>query len=194
MSYQKGVLKKTHDGKTLVQLSVAKQILKIRDKIEANAQHAGPELELVYQAYKEIQEAHGHYPPKLDPTCSGCIAQMNKMIQNWFRIFDQGSVLTKAKNGGVEAKPLKPVKDEPKELPSMKPPTTSNKEVEDDELDEEEETNEETSGSSNDISKMKYGELVKKFNKIASKKEREEINDGKPPKKSQIIEFLNKRS
>ena len=106
---------------------------------------------------------------------------MNKLVINWFNLFDQGSTLTKAKHGNVEVKPLKPIKEQPKKLAQMKP---SNK-VETEEDEEEEET-------PTDYSDMSYGDLVKEFNKVATKKEKDTINGGKPPKKAQLLKFFNK--
>ena len=124
MSYQDQPIKKTHNGSELVQLSVGKQIVEIRDRIEdMKVLHAGPELELVYQAYCEIQKAHAHAPIKLDPTCSGCIITMKKLLVNWFRLYDKGTVTMKAKHGGVKPKPLQAIKPKakPEKLPSMEP-------------------------------------------------------------------------
>jgi len=184
MSYKNEKIKRTHSGKEIVQLSVSKEILKIREAIENNEQHAGQTLELVYQAFSEIQKAHGKMPPKLDPTCSECIHTMNKLLKNWFNIFDQGSTISKAKHGNIEAKPLKPVKDKPSKRAKMEP-TSKARATEDEDDFEEVET-------PTDYNDMNYGDLVKEFNKVATKKEKDSINGGKPPKKAQLLEYFNK--
>lgn len=167
MSYQhQKPPKKMYDGKTLVPLSVAAEIVEIRDQIEKNHQHAGGQLELVHHAYSEIQAAHGHVPRKLDPTCSGCIKEMNDLLKNWFRLLDQGTIPQRAAAGAFKSKPLKPLKP----LDAAKPEAPSK--------------------PSTDLSEMTYAELLELFKAKATKKEQDEINGGKAPKKAQIIKFL----
>ena len=178
MSYQDKQIKKTHNGHELVQLSVAKEILAIRPDIEKNVQHAGGQLELVYQAFCEIQKAHGHHPVKLDPSCSGCTLNMNKLLINWFKLYDKGSVVAKAHAGGVKSKPLVPIKD--KKATVKKTVTVaqdlSNKKKPEPEI---------------DYSEMSYGQLLKAFEKKASKKDQKEINGGNKPKKAQLLDYFN---
>ena len=47
--------KKIYDGTQLMPLSVSKELLVIRPQIEKNHEHAGQQLELVYQAYKKFK-------------------------------------------------------------------------------------------------------------------------------------------
>lgn len=187
MSYQDQPIKKTHNGSELVQLSVGKEIVEIRERIEnMNTQHAGPELELVYQAYSEIQKAHAHAPIKLDPTCSGCIVTMKKLLVNWFKLYDKGSITIKAKHGGVKPKPLQAVKKQPEKLPSMEP-NRSEKKLEP-------KVAKDLSNKGNGATEPTYLELLERFNKEATKQQKEEINNGSNPKKHQLYTFFNIKS
>lgn len=191
MSYQDQPIKKTHNGSELVQLSVGKEIVEIRSRIEdMKVQHAGPELELLYQAYCEIQRAHAHQPIKLDPTCSGCIMTMKKLLINWFKLYDKGTVPMKAKYGGVKPKPLQPIKEKKAEkLPAMEPNRN--------EAEIKAKVAEDLSNKGKGEAKKKeptYAELFEKFKKVATAKEKEEINNGKNPSKKQIVEYFNKNN
>jgi len=177
MSYQEKPLKKLYNGKEVVPLSVGKEILDIRSQIESNFQHAGGQLELVHKAYSEIQTAHGHHPTELRPSCSACTYQMNKMLSNWFKLYDKGSLPQKAMVGGVKSKPLVPIKEKKKvkiakdlsnkTTPALKQATPSK------------------------FSSMSYAELLEEFDKVASESDKSEINKGNKPKKAQLINYFN---
>lgn len=180
MSYQKKPIEKLYDGKTLVPITVAAEILEIRDKIEDNVQHAGADLELVYQAYCEIEEAHGHHPFKLDPTCSHCTGQMNKKLKKWFKLYDNGTIPQKAKAGAFKSKPLKPLKQKNiEEKPESK------------KADAPKQGNSKPKKESANYSEMNYAQLLKAFRAKATKEEQEEINNGNPPKKAQLVKYFN---
>jgi hypothetical protein len=185
MSYQDEAIKKTHNGKELVQLSVGKEIIELREDIENGVFHAGGNLELVYQAYCEIEKAHGHHPIKLDPSCSGCTIQMNNLIKNWFKLYDRGSVVVKASHGGVKSKPLVAIKDK-KKAPKVAE-DLSNK---GDAKRFTGKTGGYTDQGTPDYDNMSYGELLKAFEKKASKKEQKDINGGNKPKKAQLLEYF----
>lgn len=161
-------------------LSVAKQILDMREEIENNNQHAGQKLEVVYQAYCEIQKAHGHHPAKLNPSCSGCTMEMNKMLKNWFRLYDKGSIVAKASTGAIKSKPLVPVKDK-------KPVKVAN-DLSNKGADPKKSASKPQAVNHSDMS---YGELLKEFEKTASKTDQKKINNGNKPKKAQLIEYFN---
>lgn len=82
-------LKKPYDGSSLIPITVEKEILKARKSIEdmSNLQTGG-DLELLHQAYTEIQEAQGKRVSKLNPACSGCTMDMKKLLRNWFKMYD----------------------------------------------------------------------------------------------------------
>lgn len=115
MSYSHEKLKATHTGKDYIPLTVEKEILAIRKDIERMSSiQSGPQLELIYQAYKEIKAALGQQAMVLDGACSGCIISMKKLLSNWFKKYDQKPVVEKVKikpltvsdKGGQELKPV----------------------------------------------------------------------------------------
>ena len=126
---------KNLDGKTFLTLSVQKQILGIRKDIESNHQHAGPQFELVKQAYDEIQVAHGYGASKYKPSCSGCINQINHALTNWLKLFDTMGVSEQRIIKAPEFQKLTPVKEsksspaEPKEELTFKQMLDKFKEV-----------------------------------------------------------------
>lgn len=146
--------KRTHNGNELVELTVQSQLLKIRDEIESGEVIAGDKLELAYQAYTEIKNAHGHQVRKLDKSCGSCINEMLLLLRNWFKKYDQRPYKPSVKTDRV-SKPLKPkAQTERKKEPS-------------------------------------YKELLDKFNAVATTEEKKTINNGKPPKKAQIVDYFN---
>ncbi len=177
MSYKEKSLKRSYNGKELVPLSVGKEIIEIRDQIEANHQHAGGQWEVVYKAYSEIQEAHGHYAPDFTQACSGCTVTMNTMLKNWLALYDKGSLPQKAIAGAVKSKPLVAVKEKKTvkvaEDLSNKTKATPKQ------------------GTPSKYSTMSYGELLKEFEKKASKSEQKKINGGNKPKKAQLLEYFS---
>lgn len=183
MSYTNQRPKKLYDGSTLIPISVAKEILDIREDIEKNVQHAGPNLEIVYQAYSEIQKATGKQPRKLDSTCSGCTQEMNNLLKNWFVKYDQGSLPEKQFTGAIKPRPLKPVAQKTESLPHTTKAATVKK------IKPVEES--EPQSNFDDISGMNYGELLAKFHSVASEEEIATINNGKKPSKKQLIDYLN---
>lgn len=193
MSYQEKTLKKSYNGKELVPLSVGKEILDIREEIESNHQHAGPQLELVYKAYCEIQEGHGHHPSELRPACSGCTKDMNKMLSNWFKLYDKGSLPQRARAGGVKHKPLVAVKakTEPKKVVKVAKDLSNQGEGKK-EFKKPTEFKEASKMSNNKV-EMSYGEMLTEFEKTASEKEQKEINTGNKPKKAQLVAYFNNK-
>lgn len=178
MSYQETPLKKQFSGQEVCPLSVAKEILELRKDIENKVQHAGANLELVYQAYSEIQKAHGHHPIKFTTSCSGCVLEWNKLICNWFKLYDQGTTVQKAYTGAIKSKPLVPIADKKpvkiaKDLSNKAEAPKIKKEAK-------------------DYSIYSYAELLEQFEATATKKEQDEINGGKMPKKAQILAYFNK--
>jgi hypothetical protein len=90
----------------------------------------------------------------------------------------------RAKHGGVKPKPLQAVKTD--KLPSMEPNRNESKikaKVAEDLSNK---------GNGAEAKAPTYGEMLEKFNQVASKKEKEEINNGKNPKKNQLIAFFSK--
>ncbi len=146
----------------------------MREDIEKNVQHAGGNWDLVFQAYSEIQKAHGHAPANYTQSCSGCTVTMNTLLKNWFNLYDKGSVVAKARTGGVESKPLVPIKD--KKSKAKKTVKVA------------EDLSNKTDGPK--YAEMSYGELLKAFETKASKKDQKNINGGNKPKKAQLLEFF----
>jgi hypothetical protein len=96
MSYQ--IEKRTHQPESLpiqplIPLTGAKQLLTIRQDIEKGKIHTGKNFELVLFSYNEIQKHFKRMPRKAGGCRSGCNHQMNKILQNWFKVFD--------KHGGI---------------------------------------------------------------------------------------------
>lgn len=186
--------KKLYDGKTLVPLTVANRIIKIRSEIEANAPHAGPNLELVYQAYKEIQEAHGKTVADLNPACNGCTKTMNDQLKRWFALYDQGTIQDKAKSGALKTEPLKPIEVNKIKKAAEKAVTNAVKTI--DALMKpvsekpKKEKKPEPRKTANDLP-TGYADLLTMFNEVATESEKKNINGGAQPKKKQIIEFFN---
>lgn len=83
-----------------IKLSMAKELLKIRKEIENNEQHTGNQFNLVEAAYQELLGKQGHQPIKYKKSCSGCINQMNKMLTNWFKSYDESPVIIDLKPTG----------------------------------------------------------------------------------------------
>ena len=156
--------KKYLDGKTYFPLTVQKEILAMRKDIENNVQHAGQKFELVKQAYDEIKEAHGESKSKYTSSCSGCILNINQLIVNWFKLYDQQAPNEKRISVAPSFKPLTPIataKDvDPATAPEVKAPS--------------------------------YKELLEKFNDVATAKEKKAILNGrKAPKKDELIEYFD---
>lgn len=154
--------KKYLDGKTWFPLTVQRQILDMRKEIESGAQHAGQKFELVKQAYDEISIAHGGEKSKYTPSCSGCIDTMNKIVSNWFKLFDRKGVSDQRIFKAPSFQPLKPAVT-----------NTANT-------------------SSEAQKEPGYKELLANFNAVATEEEKEKLLAGrKTPKKDELIQYFN---
>lgn len=169
--------KKYLDGKTWFPLTVQRQILDMRKEIESGAQHAGQKFELVKQAYDEISIAHGGEKSKYTPSCSGCIDTMNKIVSNWFKLFDRKGVSDQRVIKAPSFQPLKPAKndvtlgvnDDPKKIWG------------------------DGSGIKDGaVKEPGYKELLANFNAVATEEEKEKLLAGrKTPKKDELIQYFN---
>lgn len=89
-------------------LPLTKELVAIREDIFNNVQHKQKNFELCREAYDQLKAAHGQPPSSKRRLCrSGCIHQMNKLLGNYLRQWEN--------NGGrfpedlkVESKTLKP--------------------------------------------------------------------------------------
>jgi hypothetical protein len=90
MSYNSETIQKKYDGSILIPLTVEAEILAKRKVIEdMTIINRGADLELIYQAYKEIKNALGQNVSKLDSSCSGCVIRYKKTLVNWFSMHDK---------------------------------------------------------------------------------------------------------
>ena len=111
MSYSHNqVAKATHTGNDYIPLTVEKEILAIRSEIEdmGNLQ-TGSKLELVYEAYRQIKVALGEQPMKLNSICSECTIRVKKIVNNWFKKYDDRPFHS-VNLGSLNNKPLVPLK------------------------------------------------------------------------------------
>ena len=162
--------KKFLDGKTYFPLTVQKQIIELRSDIEKNVQHAGQNFEIVKQAYNEIKVAQGKAPSKFDNSCSGCILEANKIIKNWFALYDKQAPTEQRKSIAPKFQPLTPIKAAP-----LKVVTTTEGKM-----------------TTTEVKEVSYKDLLVKFNETATPKEKEALLRGrKTPKKDELIEFFN---
>lgn len=112
MSYSHQSLNKaTHTGDSYIPLTVEKEILAIRKEIEDMGKlQTGSELELIFEAYKQIKSALGQQAYKsLNGACSGCTIQMKKLLINWFKKYDD-KPFNSVDLSKLENKPLVPLK------------------------------------------------------------------------------------
>ena len=159
--------KKFQDGKTYFPLTVQKQIIELRTDIEKNVQHAGQKFEIVKQAYNEILVAQGKRAQKFDNSCSGCILEANRIIKNWFTLYDKQASTEQRKSIAPKFQPLTPLKLEPTK--TIDPAT-----------------------SKSDAPIPNYKDLLVRFNEIATTQEKEALLKGRrTPKKDELIEFFN---
>lgn len=97
MSYQ--IEKRKHAPQALpiqplIPLTGARELLAIRQDIEAGKMHTGKNFELVLFSFNEIQKHFGRQGKKKTGCRSGCTSQMNQVLRNWFKVFDQhGGIL-----------------------------------------------------------------------------------------------------
>jgi len=159
--------KKFLDGKTYFPLTVQKRILELRTDIEKNVQHAGQNFEVVKQAYNEIKVAQGKAASKFDNSCSGCILEANKIIKNWFALYDKQGGDVQRKSVAAKFQPLTPLK--PEETKTTDP-----------------------AAPKSEAPEPRYKELLTRFNDEASAEEKEALLKGrKTPKKDELIEYFN---
>lgn len=104
-----------------IRLSVEKEILAMRKDIENYSQHAGQNFELVKQAYDDIQIAQGKQKSKYTSSCSGCIMNINLILNNWIKMYDQLGASEQRVIKAPEYKPLNPIKVDNKSQESNEP-------------------------------------------------------------------------
>jgi len=158
--YQKEQPRKYYNGSQFIPITCQAEIIEIRKEIEAKEFHADRNLRIAYQAYKEIQEAQGKFPMKIDTTCSSCIITINLILNNWLLKFDNEEGPVKMPDSptalveDIEVPPIKEVEEVEKKL------------------------------------NQEYLDLLKKFNAVASSQEKATINEGKKPTKAQILTYF----
>ena len=171
--------KKYLDGKTYFPLTVQKQILELRPEIEKNAQHAGQKFELVKQAFNDILVAQGKRPWSFDNSCSGCILEANKILINWFKLYDQTGPSAKRMSVAPEFKPLKPINS----IQAFKEKQVERARQNDDNYSRKPDDN---------TSEPSYKELLEKFNATATPEEKKALLKGrKTPTKKELNDYLN---
>lgn len=74
-------------GKGFPHLSQEKKLFTYREAIEKGTQHKGADLVFLIAMYNEMQ---GHYGnPPIKEGCTGCVVQVNKMLRNWFGLYEK---------------------------------------------------------------------------------------------------------
>jgi len=104
-------MKNNLDGKTFFPLTVQDRIIEIREDIEKGVVHAGTNFELIKQAYNEIKVAHGGTSVNHKSSCSGCTQEMNKIVGNWLKLYDELGPSEKRILRKPKVNLLKPVSD-----------------------------------------------------------------------------------
>lgn len=137
------------------------EVVAIADSIKSNVQHTGKNFELVLAAYNEIRAYHGH--PKTSSTLcqSGCITQMNTIVGNWLRASEADGSLKKLE-------PLKPI-ETGKVIGSDLVPLDSRRKA---------------------YEEMDYTDIRKEAIEKLGEDKCKALNNGKPAKKSQLIDAL----
>ena len=109
---------------------------------------------------------------------------MNKLIKNWFRLYDQGTITEKAKTGALKTEPLKPIKPAVKKAIEKAADKKPLKPVA---------VNSKGKAEFKPVSELptSYADLLALFNKTATAEEKKTINGGNNPKKAQILNYFN---
>ena len=143
------------------------ELFKLRKAIEKNAQHKGKDFEVVKQAYTDMEKFYGRQVP--NSSCrSGCIHQMNKMLNNWFKLFDNSGRQEPKKEGS---------KTGSKTMNSLISPKAGDSLVS-------------ISDKREALAKEDYGVLLTRLKEELSPEQIREISKGKMMKKSLIVETL----
>ena len=167
---------KKNKMKKVINITCAKELIKIRVDVENMVQHVGKNLEIVIQAYGDVLEAQGYQRPKKNRMCtSGCIYQMNKILINWLKQYD-------AAGGQMEGSTTKPSQSTMDKINDL---------TLDEVLGSEENPSLITKEQRREvIEASKWGDLLLEANERLGEDTVRELNGGHLPKKVQLVEAL----
>lgn len=96
------------DGFVMLTPEVSKALISIRENVEKGEVHQGKNKEIAQAAFNEIALAHGNHPKRFEG-CSGCWGEGNRILKNWFKMYDERGKTVQIQLNPPTVKKLKPI-------------------------------------------------------------------------------------
>jgi len=143
---------------------ILRALLPIRNKVFSNDQHQGADYEIVFAAWGEIEEMHGHQKPNPKGCRGGCMWQMNKIVGNWLKLEGYDKIPLGNNLGTFVPRPIQKENLKPKEEPVSQ-------EV--------------------DLAGLDWEILRAKAIELLGKEKYKKLNGKKPPSRASIVKALS---
>lgn len=99
---------KMSDGFVMLTPEVSKALISIRENVERKETHQGKNKEIAQAAFNEIALAHGNHPKRFEG-CTGCWGEGNRILINWFKMYDERGKTVQIQLNPPTVKKLQPI-------------------------------------------------------------------------------------